>query len=226
MLVNLTLTIPSQLYLKDPQSSNLGRKILENSIILISKDGLENFTFKKLALKINSNESSIYRYFENKHKLMLYLTSWYWGWLEFKLDYTINNIISSREKLKRAIYVITESPKRDESFGFIDEEVLYKIVINEYSRTFQTKNVDQENEDGYFIIYKNLHKKLCELILSYQSSFSYPKMLANTILQGVLKQKFLNQHFSQFSDDEYMKKDLLIRDFFEMLTFKMLDNER
>jgi len=223
MYPNLTLCIPPQLFLKDPQSSLLGRRILEHSIILIYDEGLEAFTFKKLALKIKSNESSIYRYFENKHKLMLYLISWYWGWLECKLDYSLQNINDNRDRLKRALKVITEKPKKDESFGFIDEEALHQIVINEYSKTFQTKDVDQENEEGCFVIYKALHEKLCELILNYNNKFCYPKMLANTILQGALKQNFLHQHFPQFIDSKQLKKDELIKDFFENLTFKMLD---
>jgi len=48
-------------------------------------------------------------------------------------------------------------------------------------------------------------------------------MLANTILQGALKQNFLHQHFPQFIDSKQLKKDELIKDFFENLTFKMLD---
>ena len=79
LLSNLTLTIPENIYIKDPQSSKLGRRILEYSIQIIRKEGLEKFTFKKLADEIGSNESSVYRYFENKHMLMLYLNSWYWA---------------------------------------------------------------------------------------------------------------------------------------------------
>ena len=54
--------------------------------------GFENFTFKKLGEQIGSNESSIYRYFESKHKLMLYLSSWYWAWIEYRLVFATNNI--------------------------------------------------------------------------------------------------------------------------------------
>ena len=88
LLSNLTLTIPENIYIKDPQSSKLGRRILEYSIQIIRKEGLEKFTFKKLAEEISSNESSVYRYFENKHMLMLYLISWYWAWLEYKLVFS------------------------------------------------------------------------------------------------------------------------------------------
>lgn len=79
LLQNLKVSINDKIYIKDPESSSLGKRIIEYSILMIDTMGFESFTFKKLGEKIGSNESSIYRYFENKHKLLLYLTSWYWG---------------------------------------------------------------------------------------------------------------------------------------------------
>ena len=79
ILEGIKINISPKIYVKDPETSELGKKILENSILLIDEIGFDNFTFKKLGQRIGSNESSIYRYFESKHKLLLYLTSWYWG---------------------------------------------------------------------------------------------------------------------------------------------------
>ena len=55
---------------RDPQETELGRKIIEFSIILIEKIGFEAFTFKKLANEIGSTEKSIYRY--------LRISTFYW----------------------------------------------------------------------------------------------------------------------------------------------------
>ena len=85
LLSNLRISIPSSVFIKDPESSELGKRILENSIRLIDQMGFEAFTFKKLGEAVGSTESSIYRYFENKHKLLMYLCSWYWGWLEYQV---------------------------------------------------------------------------------------------------------------------------------------------
>jgi AcrR family transcriptional regulator len=85
ILPNISITINEKLYVKNPETSTLGKKIIENSILLIDEIGFENFTFKKIGRSNRSNESSIYRYFESKHKLLLYLSSWYWGWMEYKL---------------------------------------------------------------------------------------------------------------------------------------------
>ena len=81
-LSNITLKVNEHVYLKDPESSKLGKKIIQGSITLIEEFGFEAFTFKKLANHINSTEASIYRYFENKTKILLYITVWYWSWIE------------------------------------------------------------------------------------------------------------------------------------------------
>jgi len=88
LLNNFNIVINEKLYVKNPETSDLGKKIIEQSIILIDEIGFDAFTFKKLGEKIKSNESSIYRYFENKHKLLLYLSSWYWSWMEYKLVFS------------------------------------------------------------------------------------------------------------------------------------------
>ena len=86
MGVNIRITLNENLYIRDPQESELGKKIIQFSIVLIEDIGFEAFTFKKLAQKINSTEASVYRYFENKHILLIYLVSWYWEWLSYLIE--------------------------------------------------------------------------------------------------------------------------------------------
>ena len=132
LLQTVKIRINEKIYVKDPESSDLGRRIVENSILMINDMGFENFTFKKLGIKIGSNESSIYRYFENKHKLLLYLTSWYWGWLEYQLVFATNGISDPREKLARAIEIVTKNTQEDNAFSHINEVLLNRIVINDF----------------------------------------------------------------------------------------------
>ena len=75
LLSNFKIAVPEKIYVKDPESSDLGKRIVEHSILLINDIGFDSFTFKKLGKIIGSNESSIYRYFENKHKLLIYLSN-------------------------------------------------------------------------------------------------------------------------------------------------------
>ncbi len=67
MAVNVSISLNPGLYIKDPQHSDLGKRIIKHSILLIDKIGFEQFNFKKLAEEMKSTEASIYRYFENKH---------------------------------------------------------------------------------------------------------------------------------------------------------------
>ena len=78
----LSIRVSDRLFLKDPESSPLGRNILTTSVQIIDEIGMERFTFKKLANTLQTTESSVYRYFENKHMLLLYMSTWYWSWLE------------------------------------------------------------------------------------------------------------------------------------------------
>ena len=100
LLSNIKIQVNPKIYVKDPETSTLGKKIIQFSILLIDEIGFDNFTFKKLGHLIGSNESSIYRYFENKHKLLIYLSSWYWAWIEYKLVFATSNIDDKNEKLK------------------------------------------------------------------------------------------------------------------------------
>ena len=60
MSVEIKITLNEGLCLKEPQDSKLGKKILQQSIVLMDECGFESFNFKKLAMAISSTEASIY----------------------------------------------------------------------------------------------------------------------------------------------------------------------
>ncbi len=200
LLSNIKIAVPEKIYIKDPETSQLGKKIIEQSILLIHEEGFDNFNFKKLGSIIGSNESSIYRYFENKHKLLLYLTSWYWAWIEYQLVFETYNLPSEVEKLSKAIEVVTRSIKEDSNYSHIDETILNKIIINENSKSFLTKEVDEENKEGFFIVYKRIVYRLKEMILAVNSNYKFASSLASMIIEASLHQHFLKDHFSSITD--------------------------
>ncbi|HEY0668656.1 MAG TPA: TetR/AcrR family transcriptional regulator, partial [Sphingobacteriaceae bacterium] len=102
MELSLKFNINPKLFLRNPEESDLGRKIIQHGIILVHKIGFELFTFKKLAKEVGSTEAGIYRYFENKHRLLLYIVDWYWSWQEYRLIFQTNNIDNAEEKLRIA----------------------------------------------------------------------------------------------------------------------------
>ncbi|MEJ7912060.1 MAG: helix-turn-helix domain-containing protein, partial [Chitinophagaceae bacterium] len=71
MDIELKIKMNEKLFLRDPEQSELGQKIIRQSIALIYEKGFESFTFKKLAEDITTTEAGVYRYFENKHRLLI-----------------------------------------------------------------------------------------------------------------------------------------------------------
>lgn len=200
LLSVLKISVPKNIYIKDPETSSLGKKIIENSILLIDEIGFENFNFKKLGLKIGSNESSIYRYFENKHKVLLYLSSWYWAWLEYQLVLETFSITDHQEKLEKAITIVTKKVTISGKNNHINEIVLYRVIVKENSKYFLTKEVDNQNKEEYFEIYKRLIIRLQEMILAVNPTSKFALSLANTVIEGALHQHFLKEHFPSITN--------------------------
>ena len=200
LLANIKIQVNPKTYVKDPETSDLGKKIIQNSILLIDEIGFEEFTFKKLGEKIGSNESSIYRYFENKHKLLVYLSSWYWAWIEYRLVFSTNNINDKFEKLKKAILIVTESIEDDSKTEHINEAVLNKIIIEEFTKTLYSKNVDEENKEGIFLIYKQVNYRIEKMILDINPDYPFAKSLVSSIIEGSLHQHFLKNHLKTITN--------------------------
>lgn len=197
---SLKIVVPEGLWIKDPESSELGKRIVGEGIALINELGFEAFTFKKLGERIGSNESSLYRYFENKHMFLLYLASWYWGWTEYKLVFYTTHVSDSKEKLSKAIEVLSGDILQDKDFSHINEVSLHAIMINEYSKSYLTKEVDTENREGYFSVYKRLVIRLKEMIEELNPEYPFSLSLASTVVEGTFHQQFLKDHFPSLTD--------------------------
>jgi AcrR family transcriptional regulator len=197
---NIKIQVNNKIYLKDPETSALGKKIIENSIFLIDEIGFEEFTFKKLGDLIGSNESSIYRYFESKHKLLVYLSSWYWCWIEYRLVFATNNIADPKEKLKKAITIVTEKIVDDAATAHINESILNKIIIAEFTKAFHTKEVDKENKEDFFYIYKRVINRIVVMINNVNPDYPFAKSLVSNIVEGALHQHFLQDHLKTITN--------------------------
>jgi len=200
ILPNLKIQVNEKIYVKDPETSPLGKKIVEQSILLIDEIGFDNFNFKKLGEKIGSNESSIYRYFENKHKLLVYLSSWYWSWMEYKLIFATTNITDPKKKLIKAITIVTEKVVDDTNTAYVNEAILNKIIIAEFTKTLHTKEVDQENKEGFFLIYKRVINRVVSIVREVNPEYPFAKSLVSSIVEGSLHQNFLTEHLKTITD--------------------------
>jgi len=224
--ISIVIKIQENIFIRDPQQTELGRSILQQGILLIDELGLEKFNFKRLAERIQSTEASIYRYFENKHKLLLYLINWYWEWMKFRIDYFTINIEDPREKLRKALVAIVDTSKKNTSISFIDEDILHRILVTEGIKAYHSKEVDLDNQSGYFLSYKSLSEKLAKLILGLKPDFKYPRTLASNLLEMANNQIYFALHLPRLTDLQFESESdydqvLELLDFF---AFKMLDN--
>ena len=218
--LQINIQVNPELYLKNPDSSDLGQKIVSASIALIIEVGFEAFTFKKLGERIGSPESSIYRYFENKHTLLIYLVSWYWSWVEYRIVFATVNIDSPVERLEKIIKLLTESVKEDNSFSYINKVLLHEIIITESVKTYHTIDVDDENEKGYFKAYKQVVQRVSNIVLEVNPAFQFPHMLVSTVLEGVQQQQYFSEHLPSLTDVKQGNNN--ISEFYKQLVFKTI----
>jgi AcrR family transcriptional regulator len=225
MGVTIQILLSENLYLRDPNQTELGQRILSHSIDLIDELGFEAFTFKKLAKAIGSTEASVYRYFENKHKLLIYLVAWYWAWLELTIDYQVHNITDPKHRLRLALQVLANAHEEDMRFPHINEAALHRIVVAESSKTFLTKGVQGERDKGLFQGYISLVEKLAGIFREMNPRYRHPKALAVTMVQTSRKQQFFASHLPNVTElgspDE--GKDAII-EFLEDLVMKALSD--
>lgn len=201
MAVGIKMKLNEKLFLRDPQETKLGRNIIQHSILMIDEMGFEDFTFKKLAERIESTEASVYRYFENKHRLLLFLLSWYWEWIKYSIELRVLNIDDPSRRLKIALETLVEAAHRDDpATDYVNEAILHRIVIAESAKGYYTKQVDMENQQGIFLTYKSLSKTLMDIIVEINPHFPYPRALASTLLEMAKSHVYFSEHLPSLTD--------------------------
>lgn len=223
MQVSLQFRLNEKLYLKNPEESDLGRRILEKSIVLIHEMGFESFTFKKLANEISTVEASVYRYFENKHRLLLYIVDWYWSWQEYRLRFETNNILDSARKIAIAIEILSTPVEDDISTSYINESMLYEIIMAEGAKTYLTKQVKEDNALKLFKPYKDLCNFIADLFSEYSPQYQYPHSLSSTIVEMAHSQNFYQKYLPSLTDFENSREGTGISEFLKELVFSNLN---
>lgn len=216
-----------KLYLKDPEQSDVGKKIFKNSIKLIKDIGFEAFTFKKLAAEMKSTEATIYRYFENKHRLLNYLVAWYWHWLDYQVVFQTNNIISPEKKLQKIINILTwqiDGELADDKE--IDWEDMHQIIIRESSKVYLTNHVIEDNTDDFFQPYKNLCERISDIMKEYNPNYAYTRSLSSTLIESAHFQDYFLKNLPALTDFEKNGKLTDIRDYLTSLVFSALNYNR
>ena len=218
--LHIQITIDPALYTRNPETTELGRNIVSKSIEMIDELGFEKFTFKKLGVEINSNESSIYRYFDSKHTLLVYLTSWYWSWVEYRLVFSTTNVTNPEVKLESALALITKDATQDNEISYVNEMLLHRIIISESSKAYHTKDVDKENAKGYYKTYKRVVQRISDIVLEINQDYAFPHMLVSTVIEGAHHQRYFSKHLPALTNVEEGQNT--IEKFYTDMVFKAI----
>lgn len=212
-------------YLRNPEETELGRKILSSSIAMLDKIGLEEFTFRKLAAEIGSTEASIYRYFESKHRLLVYLVAWHWRWLEYLIDYHTHNLAGPREKLEVILRLLARQGADTGQVPHMPSDVLFRIVISESTKAYFHKEVDDENKGGLFLHYKSLTRHIAALISEMNPEYIFPRALASTMIEASHQQPFFAEHLPGLTEVRNDgAQDNSLENFLRLLLFGQIGN--
>lgn len=223
MTATILIQVNSNLYLRDPQDTELGRKIIQHSIVMLYKLGFEDFTFKKLAEQIQSTEASVYRYFESKHKLLLYLVAWYWSWILYRIDRHTINIDDPERELKIILRVLSQSGSDDPASPYVDEEILHRLVISESTKAFLTNQAKEQRQQAVFEGRTQLAKKIASVIKSYNADYEYPLALASSIIVLAHRQTFYAKFFPELTEVRVKKGNShQVVEFLESVMFSVL----
>jgi AcrR family transcriptional regulator len=214
-----------KLVLRDPEDTTLGRNIVRQGLILMYRLGFEHFTFKKLADEMHTTEASIYRYFENKHRLLLYILNWYWNFLEYLVVYSLQNMSDPKLKIKKVIELLTlELPDGLDNSG-LDKKALYNIVIAESSKTYLTREIGQINEVHLFKPYKDLCGRIAGLFEEVNPAYPYPRSLASTVVEMAHLQSYFMTNLPRLTDFGHDKDVENIILFLESLVFSAIERK-
>lgn len=189
-----------RLFLRDPDGSDLGRRIIRQSILLFDEIGFEDATFRKLAERMGTKEASIYRYFENKHRLLVYLVAWYWQWIDFQLVFRTNNLTDPHEKLERLLNLLLLNDLDQSMTDDIDLKALHSIVIREASKAYLTRHVTEDNRQQLFKPYKDLCARIAGIMLELRLDYPYARSLASSLIETIHYQTFFMQNLPSLTD--------------------------
>lgn len=223
MSLQFQIKMNPALYLRDPEASELGRKIIASGIQLIYDIGFEDFTFKKLAGEIGTTEASVYRYFENKHRLLTYIITWFWTWMEYQMIFRTNNLHAAAEKIEVIIHLLTMSDTAGAPLHDADKKKLHKIAISEGDKAYLTRHVTQDNDAQMFKPYKDLCHYIAEIFLEYRSGYPYPHSLASTLIETAHHQYYFKEHLPRLTDFGLAKNTEPLLLFLRHLIFSALD---
>jgi hypothetical protein len=119
-------------------------------------------------------------------------------------DLFINNAYSGDSQLKLLMLL---------------KDKVNNIVVCEFSKSYLTKEVEVENKEGYFLIYKRVINRIVEMVQEVNPEYPTPRSLISTVVEGSLHQHFLKNHFKTITD---CNEKTTPKDFFTAVVLKQI----
>ena len=221
---SLSFKVNEKIYVRDPEGTEMGKQIVKHAIDQIYSLGFEQFTFKKLAAEMGTTEATIYRYFENKHRLLLYILNWYWSYLEYLVVFQLQPLGSPREKLSQMVKLLTHALPETAGQSLYNKQYLHQIVIAESSKAYLVKEVKKINQDEVFKPYKDLCSRISELIQAFNPQYPFPHSLSSTIIETSHAQQFFSVYLPKLTDAGNEDKESFVERYLLDLLFKVLQS--
>ncbi len=193
----IRIVVDEHLYLRDPQETELGRRLLSVAVEMIGEMGLEAFTFSKLARKCVSTEASVYRYFHNKHELLGYLVAWYWSWLDYQVNVRSTNIADPSRRLNIILGVLAVSTSGNDITPWMNETLLHRLVISESGKL---QLAGQHTAARAYAHQEIFTRRIADTIASVDAAYKYPKALASLLIQQAHQQRWYADHFPELTE--------------------------
>ena len=154
--------------------------------------------------------------------MLIYITAWYWGWLQYRVNFNTNNIKDPVVKLKKIILLLATTVVDDDKTIHINEDLLHQIIIAEGSKAYLTKHVSEDNKEQLFKPYKDLCAVIANIILECNPKYKYPRSLASTIIEMAHFQNFFMNNLPSLTDFGKTKDELKVVSFLEDLVFSSI----
>jgi predicted molibdopterin-dependent oxidoreductase YjgC len=124
--------------------------------------------------------------------------------------------------LKKAIHILTALPNPQAEQVLANEIFLKEIVINEAWKAFLTKEIDSENKDGVFSVYKSVVNNVVQMIQTINPNYLYPNMLVTTVIEGSNQQRFFGQHLPKLTNSS--SEVDFVEQFYQDMIFKAIQH--
>jgi AcrR family transcriptional regulator len=168
---------------------------------MLGEGGFDAFTLKRLAHNLQTTESSVYRYFDNKHRLLVYHIKSYWEWLNEQVNIQCyNNKLHGRKALETTFEIMCFPQANNWPREGVSYDCMHKILTHQSVKAYFSSYVDLENKDGAHQALKALVHIMSGWLREEVPDFEFPKSLINTLLTSVMMQPFYAEHLPSLTE--------------------------